>query len=83
MRLTLHLTREQRIRLEQAAALVGQPLNDFILDHAGAAADAALRAPPPGHVRPEQYALVLDPEPSSRPPDAPPPAAEPRRTLWD
>ena len=41
MRLTLHLTRAQRVRLEQAAALVGQALNDFILDHAVAAADAA------------------------------------------
>ena len=82
MRLTLHLTREQRIRLEQAAALVGQPLNEFILDHAVAAADAALRAPPPGHIRPEQYALTLDTEPS-RPTDATPPAVEPRRTFWD
>lgn len=82
MRLTLHLTREQRIRLEQAAALVGQSLNDFIVDHAVTAADAALRAPPPGHIRPEQYALTLDPEPGT-PAEAVTPAAEPRRTFWD
>lgn len=82
MRLTLHLTREQRVRLEQAAALAGQPLNEFLLDHAVAAADAVLRARPPGHLRPEQFALTLDTEPAT-PAEATTPAMEPRRTLWD
>ena len=84
MRLTLHLTREQRIRLDQAAALCGIPLNDFIMDSACAAADKALsrrgdQATPPG----QQYSLRLEA------PEKPAPAAsdsreqEQRRSLWD
>lgn len=84
MRLTLHLTREQRIRLEQAAALCGEPLNEFIVDSACASAEKALRsrgepATPAG----QQYALRLET------PEKPAPAAvearegEQRRSLWD
>lgn len=89
MRLTLHITREQRIRLEQAAALGGQTLNDFIVDHACAGAEHVLRNAPPSTL-PEQYALRLEtPEPSAaasaaaRAGAGANPPAEPGRSLWD
>lgn len=98
MRLTLHLTREQRIRLEQAAALGGQALNDFIVDSACASAEQVLRKAPARSL-PEQYALGLDnPEPVAPARGAERAAAaaekadaagkahqdtEPGRSLWD
>lgn len=84
MRLTLHLTREQRIRLEQAAALCGVPLNDFIVDRVCAAAEKALSsrgdpATPPG----QQYALRLEGPEKPTPAPTDPREQEPRRSLWD
>lgn len=83
MRLTLHLTREQRIRLEQAAALGDQTLNDFIIDSACAAAERVLRNAPP-RILPEQYSLRLDtPETASAKRTDKSSEARPARSLWD
>lgn len=84
MRLTLHLTREQRIRLEQAAALCGVPLNDFIVDRACAAADKALsRRNPEATPSGQQYALRLENQEKPAPTAADAREAEQRRSLWD
>lgn len=82
MRLTLHLTREQRILLEQAAALRGVALNDFLLDHACAAAALLLQSEAGSRREPEQFPLPLDAQ--EHPPPAAPPLPAPRRhSLWE
>lgn len=84
MRLTLHLTREQRIRLEQAAALCGVPVNDFILDSACTTAEKKLSSRGDPAMSPgQQYSLRLEaPEPPA-PSSADVREAEQRRSLWD
>lgn len=82
MRFTLHLTRGQRVLLEQGAAATGKTLNDFVLESASATAEKALQARGMRTALSTQYQLGLEQDDV---PEAVDQALEElqRRTLWD